>query len=61
MIEFALAELQARGAVSQRAVRRFHKETYGVDCNPRRAQEAIERALERWNGKGEREINAPAG
>ncbi len=61
MIEFALSELRTRGTVSQRAVRRFHKATYGVDCNPRRAQEAIERALERWNGKEEGEINAPAG
>lgn len=61
MIEFALSEIRERGTVSQRAVRRFHKETYGVDCNPRRAQEAIERALERWNGKGERGVDVPAG
>jgi S-DNA-T family DNA segregation ATPase FtsK/SpoIIIE len=53
MIEFALAELAEHGEVSQRAVRRFHKATYHTDCNPRRAQAAIEKALERWNGKDE--------
>ncbi len=51
MIEFALAQLAEHGEVSQRAVRRFHQGTYGADCNSRRAQEAIEKALERWNGK----------
>ncbi|MFQ5856026.1 MAG: DNA translocase FtsK [Anaerolineae bacterium] len=50
MIEFALTELEEHGEVSQRAVRRFHQREYGTDCNPRRAQAAIDRALERRNG-----------
>jgi hypothetical protein len=53
MVEFALTELKEHGEVSQREVRRFHQSEYDTDCNARRAKEAIDKALEQWNGEKE--------
>ena len=47
MIDFAYRQLQEKGEVSQREVRRFHQRRYGFDCNPRRAKAAIEAAESR--------------
>jgi S-DNA-T family DNA segregation ATPase FtsK/SpoIIIE len=59
MIEFALTKLKQDGTVSQLAVRRFHQQKYGTDCNPRRAKAAIEAAFERLNGKQPRGADVP--